>query len=140
MSNPIFRSQYTAAQIEASIGKTPRINTTTRTWETWDIATSAYVNTGVSIDGEEPVGSITMSASWTGNNPYTQTVTVTGATVTSHSLVSLQPTAAQMASLISAGVSALTIENNNGTLTAYAIGSAPSAAMTMQCTVTEVDT
>lgn len=52
MSLPIFHSQYTAAQIEASIGKTPRIKASTRTWEIWDIATSAYVNTGVSIDTE----------------------------------------------------------------------------------------
>ena len=52
MGYPIFHSQYTAAQIEASIGKTPRINAETRTWEVWDIATSAYVDTGVSIDTE----------------------------------------------------------------------------------------
>lgn len=50
MGYPIFHSQYTAAQIEASIGKTPRIKASTRTWEIWDIATSAYVDTGVSID------------------------------------------------------------------------------------------
>lgn len=52
MGYPIFHSQYTAAQIEASIGKTPRIKASTRTWEVWDIATSAYVDTGVSIDTE----------------------------------------------------------------------------------------
>lgn len=50
MGYPIFHSQYTAAQIEASIGKTPRIKASTRTWEIWDIATSAYVDSGVSID------------------------------------------------------------------------------------------
>lgn len=50
MGYPIYHSAYTAAQIEASLGKTPRINATTRTWEIWDIATSAYVDTGVSID------------------------------------------------------------------------------------------
>lgn len=52
MGYPIYHSQYTAAQIEASIGKTPRIKAATRTWEIWDIATSAYVDTGVSIDTE----------------------------------------------------------------------------------------
>lgn len=52
MGYPIFHSQYTAEQIEASIGKTPRIKSSTRTWEVWDIATSAYVDTGVSIDTE----------------------------------------------------------------------------------------
>lgn len=50
MGYPIFHSQYTAAQIEASIGKTPRIKASTRTWEIWDIASGAYVDTGVSID------------------------------------------------------------------------------------------
>ena len=36
------------------------------------------------------------------------------------------------------GVTALTVENNAGILTAYALGAAPSAAMTVQCTLTEV--
>lgn len=88
---------------------------------------------------EVQAGSITLSASWTGSaSPYTQTVTVTGATVTASSKVDLQPTAAQIANLISAGVTGLVIENNNGTLTAYAVGAAPGASMTVQCTVTEV--
>ena len=43
----IYRSQYTAAQIEASIGKSPRINTTTGEWEIWDISSGKYVGTGV---------------------------------------------------------------------------------------------
>jgi len=52
MAYPIFHSQYTAAQIEGSIGKSPRIKAATRTWEIWDISTGAYVDTGVSIDTE----------------------------------------------------------------------------------------
>ncbi|MBO5918760.1 MAG: hypothetical protein J6Q14_08350 [Oscillospiraceae bacterium] len=84
------------------------------------------------------VGSITMSGTWTGSaSPYSQTVTVTGATVTANSKVDLQLTAAQIASLISDGVTGMVIENNNGTLTAYAVGAAPSAEMTVQCTVEE---
>lgn len=84
------------------------------------------------------VGSITLSDTWTGTaSPHSQTVTVTGATVTANSKVDLQPTAAQIESLISDGVTGLVIENNNGTLTAYAVGAATTAEMTLQCTVEE---
>ena len=86
----------------------------------------------------DAVGSITLSLSWSGSGPYTQVVTVTGATISSNSKVDLQPTPAQIEQLISDGVEALVIENNAGTLTATAIGAAPSTALTLQCTVTEV--
>ena len=84
------------------------------------------------------VASIALSAVWSGEGPFTQTVTVSGATVTANSKVDIQLTAAQIASLISAGVTGLVIENNNGTLTAYAVGTAPDSSMTVQVTVTEV--
>lgn len=83
-------------------------------------------------------GSIALSATWTGAGPYTQTVTVTGATVTSSSKVDLQPDATALAQLLADGVTALFITNNAGTLTATAIGAATTAALTIQCTVTEV--
>lgn len=85
-------------------------------------------------------GSIALSATWTGAGPYTQTVTVTGATVTSSSKVDLQPDATALAQLLADGVTALFITNNAGTLTATAIGAATTAALTIQCTVTEVST
>ena len=83
-------------------------------------------------------GSVALSAVWSGQGPYTQSVTVSGAAVTANSKISLQPTAAQLESLIADGVTALVIGNNAGTLTAYALGAAPSAGMTLQCTVEEV--
>lgn len=104
------------------------------------------LSSNVALDAEdvgaaEPVqvGSISLSGSWSGSGPYSQTVTVTGATVTASSKVDIQLTAAQIASLISAGVTGLVIENNAGTLTAWAVGASPSA-MTVQVTVTEVET
>ena len=100
-----------------------------------DISLSASdVGAQAAIDG----GTIDLSLSWNGSGPYTQTITVTGAIVTSNSMISLLPTATQLASLIADGVTALTIENNVGTLTAYALGAAPTSAMTIACTVTEV--
>jgi len=79
---------------------------------------------------------VNLSATWSGTGPYTQTVTVSGATA--NSKVDLQPTAAQLQQLIDDGVQALYISNNNGVLTAYALGAAPTVALTLQCTMTEV--
>lgn len=83
--------------------------------------------------------SIPFSATWTasGSN-YTQTVTVSGGTA--NSLVSLQPTAAQIVALQEAGVTALMVDNNNGTFTATAVGAKPTAAMTIQAILMEVNT
>lgn len=48
----IWRPGYTAKQIVAWYGKGPRVNTTTNTWEVWDIAAEKYVNTGVQATGD----------------------------------------------------------------------------------------
>lgn len=45
MSNKIYHSTYTAAQIQASIGKNPVIQG--GYWYTWNMLSSAYQNTGV---------------------------------------------------------------------------------------------
>lgn len=52
MANPIYHSQYTAAQIEALISHgTPIIQN--GTWWTWDISAGAYVDTGMTAEGAE---------------------------------------------------------------------------------------
>lgn len=89
-------------------------------------------------DQKVRVGTVNLSTAWTGAGiHYTQTVLVHGASVTESCKVDLQPTEQQLAQLISDGVSSIVIENNAGALTAYAIGNAPTQAMTVQCTVTE---
>lgn len=83
-------------------------------------------------------GSIAVSDEWTGSaSPYTQIVTVTGAAVTAASKVDLQLTAGQVASLAAAEVKSLLVENDEGVLTLYAVGNAPTSSFTVQCTVTE---
>lgn len=76
------------------------------------------------------------AASWTGSGPYTQTVTITGITV--NSKVDIQMDATALGVLIDSGTSAIWIENNNGTLTAKALGEKPNANLSVQVTITEV--
>ena len=84
--------------------------------------------------------SIVLTTSWTdsGNGYYTQTVTLANVTPTANSKVDLQPDATALIALMNDGVSALFIDNNNGTLTAYAVGAATTTSLTLQATVTEV--
>lgn len=82
---------------------------------------------------------ISLSDSWTGDaSPYVQSITVSGYTITSNSKVDLQPSAEALAQLIDDGVSAMYIANDDGTLTAIAVGEKPSKAMTIQATIKEV--
>ena len=76
------------------------------------------------------------TASWTGSGPYTQTVTITGITV--NSKVDIQMDATALGVLIDSGTSAIWVENNNGTLTAKALGEKPNANLSVQVTITEV--
>ena len=69
------------------------------------------------------------TASWTGSGPYTQTVTITGITV--NSKVDIQMDATALGVLIDSGTSAIWIENNNGTLTAKALGEKPNANLSV---------
>lgn len=111
------------------------------TGSSWESALQSAQPSGFKpkpVTGFTKNGTITLSLSWSGSGPYTQTVTVSGTTITEKSSVTLQPTATQLSQLITDGVTAITIENNAGTLTAYALGGTPSTAMTIQCTVSEV--
>ena len=81
--------------------------------------------------------SITMKASaWQGtNHPYSQVVTCNGVNV--NSKLDLQPTPTQIVGLQDAEIS-LMLTNNNGTVTAWAIGGKPTSDYTMDVLITEV--
>lgn len=74
---------------------------------------------------------------WSGDGPYTQSLSIDGYTLTSKSVVSMQPTADQITQLIADKVSAITVKNVNGSLTAYAVGAYPSVTMALQCRIVE---
>ena len=81
--------------------------------------------------------SITLSTNWSGDaSPYMQTVTIPG--ITANSKVDLQPDATAIAQMADDGTVALYIANDNGTLTANAVGEKPTVALTIQATITEV--
>lgn len=68
---------------------------------------------------------------------YKQTVVVPDGGA--NTMVSLQPTPAQVVLLMEAGVNALMVNNNGGVFEAYAVGEKPNAEITLQATLTEVD-
>ena len=115
--------------------------TPTGTWVLVNPVSSVNGQTGA-VNVAPKTGSVTLTAAnWTGSGPYTQIVTVTGATVTTDSKVDIQPDATVIQQMISDDVFALFIENNSGALTAYAIGATGAtltADVTVQVTVTEV--
>lgn len=86
---------------------------------------------------KQRIVSITLTTDWIGDtSPYTQSVTIEGATV--NSKVDLQPDASVISQMVDDGVVALYIANSNGTLTAYAVGEKPTVELIVQATVTEV--
>lgn len=49
----IWRVPYRAEQIQAAIGKGPRVNEQKGTWELWDVSKMAYYDTGVPYKGPQ---------------------------------------------------------------------------------------
>jgi hypothetical protein len=73
---------------------------------------------------------------WKGEGQYEQVVTINS--VTPNSKIDIQVGAEAMSAIVSGGYRLL-LGNNNGTITAYAVGAKPSTDLTIQLTITEVE-
>lgn len=76
------------------------------------------------------------TASWTGSDPYTQTVSIRGSTA--NTKVDIQPSEEIYDQLVADNVGYLAINNVDGTLTAVAKGGKPSVDLTVQVTYNNV--
>ena len=76
------------------------------------------------------------TASWTGSDPYTQTVTLSDSVADTK--VDIQPSEELYDQLVADNVAYLAIKNVEGTLTAVAKGSKPSVDLTVQVTYNSV--
>lgn len=93
---------------------------------------------GVSWEGATKKGTITLTPSaWTGSDPYTQTISSI-VPVTVNTKIDLQPDVATLTQMQSDGTTNIFVDNDNATLTAYALGAKPTASLTVQYTKTEV--
>lgn len=135
-SNEIFLP-YSKEVAGATVGDTVLV----AWWGSMSNARVYYFAKG--YDGAESgsssvIASITFPAAWTdsGNGYYTSAPTIDGVTLSAESKIDLQITAAQFITLQADGVENLYVENDNAALTAYAVGGYPSAAITLQCTIT----
>ncbi len=79
---------------------------------------------------------VLLANGWEGDGTFTQNIGIGNANA--NSKIDLQPDSFALNQLISDGVSALYVENNSGTFTAYAIGATPTNNLQIQITITEV--
>lgn len=77
------------------------------------------------------------SASWSGSDPYTQTVALSGYTVTANTRVDIACDYNALNAMAADGVTTLYFENSNGTITAYSVGAAPSSDVTVFANIYE---
>ena len=83
---------------------------------------------------------LTIGTQWSNTSPYIQTVTLSGYEVTPNTKVDLDCSGSVLSILHACGTYCLYITNDNGTLTATALGGRPGTAITVQATVYETNT
>lgn len=124
-----YNSSYTGIQIDEGIGAARAARSASGILKSNGSGTISAAVAGTDYQTPAHVSDITLSYNgWSGSGPYTQTVTISGATITGNTKVDVQPDAAVLAKLITDGVQALFISNTNGTLTAYAVGAQPAGS------------
>lgn len=92
-------------------------------------------NAGAGKEDAIVQGGVLLTTTWHGTGPFTQEITLPG--VTAHSKIDLQLNATTLTQLITDGVSAIWVQNDNATLTVYTLGAKPTVAMSVQYTRTE---
>lgn len=124
--------------VESAVNGKPDVNdTTTSSSNVWSSQKTSNAITNITTR----LASITLaSTSWTGSStgPYTQTVTISGETITSKTKVDIQPDSTVLTVMSSDGIYGMYIQNNNGTLTAYSVGAKPTSNLTVQVSLEEV--
>ena len=85
------------------------------------------------------VDTVSLGTTWSGSDPYTSTVTLTNYAVTDKTLVNILPDPNVVQAMMADGITEIFITNNNGVLTATALGGVPSSAMTLNVLCTESD-
>lgn len=83
------------------------------------------------------LATVSLGTTWSGDDPYVSTVTVTGYTVTNQTMVSVLPSSDVVEQMLADGITNIFITNNNGVLTATAIGATPTVPITLQVLCTE---
>lgn len=106
----------------------------------WIVQVKASGSSGGSEQqqGEGTRVSVNLSGTWTGNDPYTQPVTITGYTTTANTRADIVQSDAILDQMVNDGVDTIYIENDNGVFTAYAIGGRPSTTYNLTIVLTEV--
>lgn len=98
---------------------------------------NATLNSYIVTDGTP--GTITIGTGWSSTEPFSIVVTSQDYTVTEHTMVSILPHTGTLIQMREDGVQTMYITNDEGTLTVYAIGHAPTVAMTVPVLYTEVE-